>query len=65
MQKLLKRSEVQTILGVSRGTLYKLIRQGRIPPPLNLTTNGVKRWPADVIEKCVASWSQKENSQGD
>ena len=35
--RLLKAPEVCEMLGISKATLYRYIRQGKIPPPLKLS----------------------------
>ena len=40
-------------LSVSRGQIYKLIKQGRFPPPVYVTP-AAPRWRSDEIEHYIA-----------
>lgn len=63
---LLKKMEVCELLRISRPTLEKHVKAGRIPPPIELSPQ-VHRWPAtairEVIEKAkeVAGYEQARN----
>lgn len=46
-------ADLAAILGVTRGTIYQWARQGRLPPPLRLSSRCF-RWPAVDIDHMVA-----------
>lgn len=48
---LLRRPQVETITGLSRSTIYRLIAEAKFPAPIRLTERCVA-WPSDQI----ASW---------
>ena len=52
--KLLKAREVWEMLGISKATLYRLIRKGRFPRPVKLGA-GTSRWPSQEIENYIAA----------
>lgn len=47
---MLRRRSVERMTGLSKSTLYRLIRQGRFPPPLRLTRKAVRWRRAEVHE---------------
>lgn len=49
--KYLRRADVQEITGLSRSSIYKLVKEGDFPRPIKLTGRAVA-WP----EKAVADW---------
>ncbi len=49
---LLTASEVARAVGMHRTTVYKLIRQGKFPPPLK-TTSKASRWRFNEITQWV------------
>lgn len=48
--RLLRREEVETRCGVTRSTIYRLMRAGQFPEPLRVGQRAV-RWSASEIEK--------------
>jgi prophage regulatory protein len=46
---LLRRTEVQQIAGISRATIYRLIKAGKFPHPVSLGTGSVRWKQSDVI----------------
>lgn len=51
-ERLLKVSEVQARLGISRACVYLWIREGRLPAPLKLGPKAA-RWPESVIDRWI------------
>ena len=49
-EHMLRRRSVERMTGLSKSTLYRLIRQGRFPPPLRLTRKAVRWRRAEVDE---------------
>lgn len=49
--RIIRRPEVESLTGLSRSTIYKLMAEGRFPKPLKLTGKAVG-WP----EMAVAEW---------
>ena len=53
MERMLRRRSVERMTGLSKSTLYRLIRQGRFPPPLRLTRKAV-RWRREEIDEWLS-----------
>ena len=51
--RLLRREEVETRCGITRTTVYRLMRAGQFPEPLRIGPRAV-RWPANEIEAWLA-----------
>lgn len=51
--RLLKRKEVEEMLGLSTTGLYKNVRNGLLPAPLKISPGAV-RWRLSELEKCLA-----------
>lgn len=52
-EPMLRRSSVERMTGLSKSTLYRLIKQGNFPPPLRLTRKAV-RWRRDEINEWLS-----------
>ena len=52
--RLLTRHEVEARCGISRSTVYRLMRSGQFPTPIKVGPRAV-RWPASEIEAWIAS----------
>ena len=52
--RLLTRREVEVRAGLSRSSLYRLMRQGLFPEPIRVGVRAV-RWPLSEIEAWIAS----------
>ena len=52
-QRLLRRQEVEELTGLSRASIYRLMRSGRFPLPVRVSASAV-RWKASDI----AAWIQ-------
>ena len=50
--KMLRREEVETICGLTRSTIYRLMRGNRFPLPKRLGPRAV-RWSATEIESFI------------
>ncbi|MDE2980877.1 MAG: AlpA family phage regulatory protein [Gemmatimonadota bacterium] len=50
MLEILRCSQVERIVGVSKTTIYRLMRQGRFPRPRRLSKNAVG-WPRSEVEE--------------
>lgn len=48
-QKLLRRREVEQIVGLSRSTIYAAISTGRFPRPVRVGSRGVRWRLSDVL----------------
>ena len=52
--RLLRREEVETRVGLARTTIYRKMREGSFPTPIQVGARAV-RWPASEIEAWLAS----------
>lgn len=52
--KMLRREEVETICGLTRSTIYRLMREDKFPLPKRLGPRAV-RWPYSEIEIWLAT----------
>lgn len=50
---LLRRNQVEAITGLARSTIYKLIKAGAFPKPIQLTDRAVA-WPSNLIDSWVS-----------
>ena len=50
---LLRRNQVEVITGLARSTIYKLIKAGSFPKPIQLTDKAVA-WPSNLIDSWVS-----------
>ena len=53
IDRLLRREEVESRVGLSRTTLYRKMREGSFPEPVQVGARAV-RWPAREIEAWLA-----------
>ena len=51
--RLLRREEVETRCGITRTTIYRLMRCDQFPEPIKVGPRAV-RWPASEIESWLA-----------
>ena len=51
---LLTRQQVEKMLGIRRSTIYKLMRQGRLPEPIQISP-GCVRWQKSELEDWINS----------
>ena len=54
--RLLRRPEVETIVGLGTTTIYKMMNDGRFPRPLKITPHAA-RWRLSDIEMWLAEQS--------
>ena len=54
MERLLRRTELEEILGLSRASIYRLIALGRFPAPLKIGISAVRWHPQDVRDWLAA-----------
>ena len=54
MSNLLTRREVESRLGLTKSTIYRLMRSGLFPEPIRVGPRAV-RWPEVEIEQWLAS----------
>ena len=52
-ERMLRRRSVEQMTGLSKSTLYRLIKQGNFPPPLRLTAKAV-RWRRDEVNEWLS-----------
>ena len=52
--KMLRREEVEAICGLTRSTIYRLMRDDKFPLPKRLGPRAV-RWPSSEIETWLAA----------
>lgn len=52
--ELLTRQQVEKILGIRRSTIYKLMRQGKLPEPIKISP-GCVRWRRAELEDWINS----------
>ena len=52
--ELLTRQQVEKFLGIRRSTVYKLMREGRLPTPIQIS-RGCVRWRRSELEECINS----------
>ncbi len=50
---LLRRNQVEAITGLARSTIYKLIKAGSFPKPIQLTDRAVA-WPSNLVDSWVS-----------
>ena len=51
--KLLTRQQIEEITGLTRSTIYRLMRSGQFPEPIRIGPRAV-RWPQSEIESWIA-----------
>lgn len=50
---LLRRNQIEAMTGLARSTIYKLIKAGSFPKPIQLTDRAVA-WPSNLIDSWVS-----------
>lgn len=56
--RFLRLPEVCNITGLSKGGIYKLVRESKFPPPVKLTERS-SGWPDDLVKQ----WADARTSQ--
>ena len=59
--KILRRTEVEQIVGLSRSTLYAMMAENTFPKPIKLGKRAVG-WPDNVIETWIEERTSGDNS---
>lgn len=54
LEKHYRLAEILSLTGLSRSTVYELMRKGQFPRPVNLSARAVA-WPESVIAEWLAS----------
>ena len=62
--RLLTRREIEDITGLTRSTIYRLMRRGAFPEPRRIGLRAV-RWPEGEIEAWLASRPRATGEGGD
>lgn len=52
-ESMLRRRSVERMTGLSKSTLYRLIKQGRFPAPLRMTRKAV-RWRREEVNEWLS-----------
>lgn len=60
-RRLLTRHEVEKILGIGKSTIYRLVADGRIPPPVVYSGRAV-RWVSTEIDEVLARMIAKRDA---
>lgn len=53
-QRYIRRQEVESLTGLSRSTIYRMMDAGEFPRPIKLTRKAVA-WPESAIAEWLAS----------
>lgn len=61
--RLLRRREVEARTGLSRTSIYRLMREGRFPEPLKIGSKAV-RWPESEIGDWLAARPRAKGETG-
>ena len=51
--QLIDANDVAALLGVSRGTIYKLLRENRFPQPTHRLGRRIVRWHRAVVQEFI------------
>ena len=51
--RLLTRQQIEEITGLTRSTIYRLMRSGQFPEPIRIGPRAI-RWPQSEIESWIA-----------
>lgn len=51
-KRILSNHDLRALLGVSRSTIWRLVRRGILPEPIEVST-GRKGWPSDEIDAWI------------
>ena len=54
MDRLLRISQVQEMTGLSRASVYKMVADGRLPPPVRLSSRCVRWRESELLETIEA-----------
>jgi prophage regulatory protein len=59
--QILRRREVEKLVGLARSTIYSLVKRGQFPRPIRLTDYAVG-WRATDVEDWIASRPMREDA---
>ena len=54
MERLLRHEDLQEILGFKRSTIYRMLQDGDLPPPIRVGPRAM-RWRPEEIEEWLAN----------
>ncbi len=57
--RILRRPEVETLVGLRRSAIYKAIRDGRFPPPVRISSQAVGWFESDIT-----AWIKSRRRRG-
>ena len=63
MDRLLRQGEVAEIVGCSRGHIWRMVSQRRLPPPYKTGRRAV-RWKESEIESWIDGLQQRKDGGG-
>ena len=53
-ERLIRMKELITLVGLGRSTIYRLVAEGRFPPPIYPFNNRLAAWPYSQIAAWIA-----------
>lgn len=53
---ILRQRDASAYMGISRSTFYRLVSEGELPPPINLTSNA-KGFPKPWLDAVLEAWA--------
>ena len=53
--RLLARPEVEAMLGMSRATIYNMVRRGDLPAPIRVGPHAVRWWHSEIMAALKAA----------
>ena len=59
MRQLLRLPAVMKLTGVSRTTVYRLVREGKFPQPIRMEEPKVSAWASDDVENWIEDKIEK------
>jgi len=62
-EKLLRLPAVEDLVGLKRSTLYRLIQEGKFPPPVSIGARAVA-WQSSLIETWIESRIRESRANG-
>lgn len=58
---ILRQRDASAYMGVSRSTFYRLVSEGALPKPINLTANA-KGFPRPWLDAVLAAWAAQPDA---
>ena len=62
--KILRLPQVMEVTGLSRSSIYSLVKQGIMPRPLNIGGGRARGWLADEIDEWITERAQLRDQEG-